>query len=115
MKYLQAVIDESLRIHTNAAFGLPRRSSGHDVDGTFVPSAVTVQTCFFATTHSERYFTDARSFHPERWLPSSHSLYNPRYESDDRQAFTPFSLGPRGCPGTNAGYLQGRIILAKLL
>ncbi|KAJ5420683.1 cytochrome P450 [Penicillium sp. CMV-2018d] len=115
MKYLQAVIDESLRIHTNAAFGLPRVSPGYEVDGHYVPPGVTVQTCFFATTHSERYFKDARSFHPERWLPSSHPLYNARYESDDRRAFTPFSQGPRGCPGLQAGYLQGRIILAKLL
>ncbi|KAJ6020768.1 cytochrome P450 [Penicillium herquei] len=119
MKYLQAVIDESLRLHTNAAFGLPRVSPGYNVDGTFVPPGkkkkVTVQTCSFATTHSERYFNDARSFHPERWLSSSHPLYNPRYGSDDRRAFTPFSQGPRGCPGSSAGYLQGRIILAKLL
>lgn len=36
-KYLNAVIEEGLRIHTNAAFGLPRVSPGHMVDGHFVP------------------------------------------------------------------------------
>jgi cytochrome P450 len=42
MKYLQAVIDESLRLHTNAAFGLPRVSPGYDVDGNFIPPGVCI-------------------------------------------------------------------------
>jgi cytochrome P450 len=41
LKYLQAVIDESLRIHTNAAFGLPRVCpEGAVVDGCVVPPGV---------------------------------------------------------------------------
>lgn len=39
-KYLQAVIEEGLRIHTNAAFGLPRISPGATVDGHYVPEGV---------------------------------------------------------------------------
>jgi cytochrome P450 len=40
LKYLQAVIDESLRIHTNAAFGLPRVCPGATVDGHEIPKGV---------------------------------------------------------------------------
>jgi cytochrome P450 len=41
LRYLQAVIDESLRIHTNAAFGLPRVCpDGAVVDGCVVPPGV---------------------------------------------------------------------------
>lgn len=49
MKYLQAVIDESLRLHTNAAFGLPRVSPGYEVDGNFVPPGVCIfnEFCIF--------------------------------------------------------------------
>lgn len=39
-KYLTAVIDECMRIHTNAAFGLPRVSPGAMVDGHYVPKGV---------------------------------------------------------------------------
>lgn len=39
-KYLQAVLDESMRIHTNAAFGLPRYSPGALVDGEYIPKGV---------------------------------------------------------------------------
>lgn len=42
MRYLQAVIDEGLRIHTNAAFGLPRVSPGAVVDGHYVPKGVSL-------------------------------------------------------------------------
>lgn len=42
LSYLQAVIDEGLRIHTGAAFGLPRVSPGRTVDGHFVPKGVSI-------------------------------------------------------------------------
>lgn len=53
MKYLQAVIDESLRIHTNAAFGLPRVSPGYEVDGHYVPPGVRIcnNCCFLGLEH----------------------------------------------------------------
>jgi len=40
MKYLNAVLYEDLRIHTNAAFGIPRVSPGAVVDGNYVPKGV---------------------------------------------------------------------------
>ena len=40
LKYLFAVLQESLRIHTNASFGLPRSSPGALVDGQYIPQGV---------------------------------------------------------------------------
>lgn len=45
LKYLQAVLDEGLRIHTNAAFGLPRLSPGAEVDGDYIPKGVRTRDC----------------------------------------------------------------------
>jgi cytochrome P450 len=42
LRYLHAVIEEALRIHTNAAFGQPRKSPGAMVDGVFIPKGVSV-------------------------------------------------------------------------
>lgn len=42
LKYLQAVIDETMRLHTNAAFGLPRVSPGAKVDGHYVAKGVSL-------------------------------------------------------------------------
>ncbi|KAF2185491.1 cytochrome P450 [Zopfia rhizophila CBS 207.26] len=86
LRYLQAVINESLRMHTNAAFGLPRLCPGTTVDGHYIPKGTTVSTAFFATTHSERFFKNARSFHPERWLAHDHPLYDEQFLNDDHSA-----------------------------
>ena len=40
LRYLHAVIEETLRLHTNGAFGLPRISPGDTVDGHYIPKGV---------------------------------------------------------------------------
>lgn len=55
------------------------------------------------------------TFAPERWLPTDHPLYNPRYANDDKDASKPFSLGSRVCIGINLAYMELRIILAKMV
>lgn len=119
LPWLNAVIQESLRMHTNGAFGLPRFSPGAFVDGHWVPkgsvhfhsrapkplpirgadyrvsfteNSMRVQTSIFATSHSERYFRQPRDFCPERWLPTSHPDYNPVFDSDSKSSFKPFSV-----------------------
>lgn len=115
LRYLHAVLYEALRIHTNAAFGLPRHSPGATVDRWFVPEGATVQTCSFALTHSPRWFADPGGFHPERFLPRDHEHFDSQFAGDAVQAFAPFSQGPRGCPGSNPALQRLRILLAKLV
>jgi cytochrome P450 len=40
LPWLKAVIEESLRLHTNGAFGQPRISPGATVDGHYIPKGV---------------------------------------------------------------------------
>ncbi|KAI1176374.1 cytochrome P450 [Nemania sp. FL0916] len=115
LPWLNAVIEESLRVHTNGAFGLPRISPGDYVDGHYIPKGCRVQTSIFATSHSERYFTRPRDFCPQRWLPASHADYESSFDKDDKSSFKPFSMGPRGCIGQNMGYMQARLVLAKMI
>ncbi|OLN88361.1 Isotrichodermin C-15 hydroxylase 2 [Colletotrichum chlorophyti] len=112
--YLNAVIDEDLRLMTPAPSGLPRFSPGAHVDGYFVPAGVTVQTCNFATAHSPESFFLPREFHPERHLDANHMWYDARFSGDDKHSISPFSIGPRRCPGSGIAYLQMRLIIAKL-
>lgn len=137
LRYLHGVLEEGLRLHTPAAFGLPRISPGAMVDGRWIPkdvgfhslspphlltwtktkppSQTNVQTASYFMTHSERYFHRAREFHPERWLPATHTLHDTRFASDTRSALHPFGIGPRGCIGKAVGYMQARVVLAKLV
>ncbi|RAH75491.1 cytochrome P450 [Aspergillus aculeatinus CBS 121060] len=115
LPWLHAVIEETLRLHTNGAFGLPRISPGDTVDGHYIPAGCVVQTAGFAVTHSARYFQKPREFHPERFLPSNNPEYDRLIDADVKSAFKPFSMGPRGCIGQNMGYMQARIHLAKMI
>ncbi|RJE27118.1 Cytochrome p450 [Aspergillus sclerotialis] len=114
LPYLNAVIEEGLRICPPTSFGLPRISPGAVVNGHVVPPGTTVSTSSWTTTHREDYFRNARGFHPERWLPATHPLADTRFNNDNQAASRPFSLGPRGCLGVNLAYMETRITLAKL-
>jgi cytochrome P450 len=52
-----------------------------------------VSVSHLAAYHSERNFTDAEQFVPERHLD------DPRYVNDRRSVMQPFSFGPRNCIG----------------
>ena len=87
--------------------------------------------------HSSANFSSPDAFVPERWLANP----PPEYLNDDKAAWQPFSLGPRGClgkrlvsffkysgqvwvnmmvishvvPHTSLAYLEMRSILARVL
>lgn len=52
---------------------------------------MTVATEPYAVARDPRYWKDADTFIPERWLEKD--------SNDIREASQPFSLGPRGCMG----------------
>ncbi|KAK8075666.1 hypothetical protein PG997_010329 [Apiospora hydei] len=115
LKYLEACLLESLRLYPSSNTGFPRKSPGAVVDGVYLPQRVYCQTSFFATHRSDKYFRDLTSFRPQRWLLADHSLYDKWFSDDNLNAFFPFSLGPRGCPGKQMAWSQGRLFLAKLI
>ncbi|KFY06587.1 hypothetical protein V492_07927 [Pseudogymnoascus sp. VKM F-4246] len=115
LKYLNAVIEEGLRLLPAIPLGLTRVSPGAIVDGHYIPKGTVISTANWTTSHSSRFFADANAFHPERWLSKSHPDYDARFASDNRNAARPFSLGSRSCLGMRLAYLESRILLAKLV
>jgi cytochrome P450 len=63
--------------------------------------------------HSEKYFKDAWTFAPERWL--SIEKCPEKYATDNLSASQPFSVGPTGCIGKPLALAEMRIVVAKLL
>ena len=129
LKYLNAVIDESLRLCPPVALGMPRvvPVGGAEVSGDWLPADVSldfaslyqailtagqtmVSASGFASTRSALNFPDRPStFDPSRWL---------KLASEERaaaSAFHPFALGPRNCLGKNLAWLEMRLILTHLL
>ncbi|KAL8898400.1 MAG: hypothetical protein Q9207_006723 [Kuettlingeria erythrocarpa] len=91
LPYLQAVINEGLRIYPPGSQGFPRLSPGAWIDDVWVPKGAEIYTSAWTVTHDARNFHDPMSFIPERWLDPTCK--------DTREASQPFSLGPRGCLG----------------
>ncbi|TDZ39337.1 Cytochrome P450 monooxygenase BOA3 [Colletotrichum trifolii] len=114
LKYLNAVIEEGMRIFNPAAFGLPRVSPGANVTGEWIPKGTVIATATHVTSRDERWFCKAKEFHPERWLPADHPCHNATFDQDQKEASKPFSIGPRSCIGIHLSYMEVRICIAKL-
>ena len=101
LAYLDAVLNEVLRVHHPTPINLPRvvPREGRTIDGTFVPGNTIVGINLHVIQTSPACWVDGLSFHPERFLPSSHRHYDTRFDADVKAAYMPFSTGPRNCIG----------------
>ncbi|MCJ1379675.1 hypothetical protein MMC17_002777 [Xylographa soralifera] len=95
--YLNACIQEALRLYPPVPEGLPRivPPEGDVICGQWVPGNTFVQVSSYAANLSPSNFTSPTVFLPERWLPSS----PPEFQDDKKGACQPFSVGPRNCIG----------------
>ncbi|KAF4951581.1 hypothetical protein FGADI_7356 [Fusarium gaditjirri] len=111
LTYLNAVLEESLRMYPPVPCAFPRKtpSPGEIICGQFVKGGTSVGIHQWSTYRSTKNFHDPDVFHPERWLG------DPRFAGDQKDAFQPFSHGPRNCLGKNLAYAEMRLILARLL
>ncbi|KAL3481533.1 cytochrome P450 [Aspergillus californicus] len=110
MTYLNACIEEGLRIYPPVPVGLPRVApdEGLLVCGDRIPGKTALSVHHWATYHSAQNFRQPNQFIPERWIGDE-------FSTDNKAAFQPFSFGPRNCLGKNLAYHEMRIILAKIL
>ncbi|KAI1305539.1 cytochrome P450 [Xylaria venustula] len=107
LPFLQAVLNEGLRLFPPASGGAPRVSPGFELHGHYVPRGTEINVSPWTITHDEKYFSDPWNFKPERWLdPTS---------PDIKEASKPFLLGPRDCLGRNFAWMELSLVLAKIL
>ncbi|KAI4592833.1 hypothetical protein KJ359_010386 [Pestalotiopsis sp. 9143b] len=111
LKYLQAVLEESLRIYPPVAAGQPRliTPGGDTIAGRFVPGKTIVEIPQWATYHNPMFFKKPDDFIPERWLGDA------KFADDKREVMQPFSVGPRNCIGRNLAYAEMRLIMARMV
>ncbi|KAG8408382.1 hypothetical protein J3459_017854 [Metarhizium acridum] len=109
LAFLDAVLNEAMRLYPPVPITLPRRvpANGEVIDGCFVPAGYTVGVNHLACYRSDSNFEDAGKFRPERWLDES--------GNDAGESFKPFSHGPRACLGKNLAWAELRLILGRML
>ncbi|KAL3444197.1 cytochrome P450 [Aspergillus insuetus] len=117
LPYLNACLEEGLRIHPPLPIGLLRTVpvAGDTIDGHWVPGGTSVSVGGWAASHNPSNFVDCDSFIPERWLADTTTKESNRFAADIKTGMQPFSLGPRGCIGKNLSYMEMRVILARLV
>ncbi|ETW76221.1 cytochrome P450 monooxygenase 18-like protein [Heterobasidion irregulare TC 32-1] len=113
LPFLNAVIDESLRLGTPFP-GLPRVSppGGAIIDGAYIAEGTIVSVPTYAQQISEENFwPEPLQFKPERWLPEG---LGPGSRTC-RSALMAFSFGPFGCLGKALAVQQLRLVTARLI
>ncbi|KAI1340080.1 cytochrome P450 [Xylariaceae sp. FL0016] len=108
LPYLEAVINETLRIHSTSGIGLPRQippgSQGIHLHGHYFPPGTVLSVPTYTMHHSKEIWgPDADEFRPERWE---------NVTTRQRNAFIPFSHGPRACVGRNVAEMEMKMIAA---
>ncbi|KAK8095827.1 uncharacterized protein PG998_002456 [Apiospora kogelbergensis] len=90
-----------------AADDLERGKTPLVVDSHVIPPGTQFGVNLYALHHNEKYFPDAFTFNPDRWLTDS---------SDTQyRAFAPFVARPRSCAGRAMSYLEVSLAMAKTL
>jgi cytochrome P450 len=107
--YLDAVINETLRVRPVIDAVWRKLSAPAEVAGRLLPAGTTVMPSIEIVQHSEA-FADALAFAPERFLEGSVGgrAFHP-------YTFIPFGGGPRRCIGASFATMEMRAILRTVL
>jgi len=108
--YLNSVIKETLRLHPVGPLLVPRESRERcQINGCEIPAKTTVIVNAWAIGRDPKYWVEAESFKPERFLNSPIDFKGTDFE------FIPFGAGRRMCPGIAFALPNIELPLAQLL
>ncbi|CAN8284110.1 unnamed protein product [Cochlearia groenlandica] len=105
LPYLQAIINETLRMHPVGPL-LPREfEKGCDVGGFYIQKGTILIINAYDVMRDAYYWEEPNEFKPERFLVTSR-LGQEEERREQALKFLPFGAGRRGCPGSNLGYVM---------
>lgn len=109
LTYLNAVINETLRLDPPVVIGVPRvtPSPGSMICGRWVSGGTYVSYNQFAANRQAYNFHSPNTFLPERFIDAC--------ERDDMAGFNPFGAGRNSCIGVKLAYAEMRVVLARLV
>jgi cytochrome P450 len=105
LKYVEAVINETMRLdpvipNFGRTLTRPLKIAGRDL-----PAAVTIAPCIYLVHRRPELWPNPEQFNPDRFLEGRQSPYT----------FFPFGGGPRRCLGAAFASYQMKIVIAEIL
>jgi len=108
MKYLHALLQETLRLQSPSPTSQPRiATKDFKLEEYNIKKGTVVMPVFFHQNYSEKVFEEAFKFKPERWLDGKMCL--------EPYKFIPFSAGPRNCIGQHFSMLEIKLMICEFL
>lgn len=106
MRYLEAVIDETLRLHPVSAInGVRLVKKPLDIDGHRIPTGAILVHCAHVLQRDPNLYPRPATFDPRRFLDTAPEPY----------VWAPFGGGARTCPGRGYAKEEMKTILALVL
>ncbi|PSR81488.1 cytochrome P450 [Coniella lustricola] len=105
LKFLNMLLDETLRLHGASQGGLPRvvPAGGANLAGHFIPGGCIVAAQNYSVHRDQDVFPEPEKFNPWRWENPSKEMMS---------AYMPFAIGPRNCIGLNLAKMELRLCTA---
>ncbi|SHQ88573.1 Putative cytochrome P450 [Mycobacteroides abscessus subsp. bolletii] len=104
LKYLKACFDEAQRFQAAPA-NIRTALEDDEIGGYLIPKGSQVIITQYALQRDPRFWKEPEKFNPDRFLT----------DKINRNAFLPFSIGPRKCMGTRMAYIEGTLVLGAIL
>nr|ARO89871.1 cytochrome P450 Cyp4v2 [Andrias davidianus] len=108
LKYLEAVIKESLRLFPSVPFFARTICEDCRIGGYEIPKGVDAVIIPYALHRDPASFQDPEEFQPERFFSENSSGRSP-------YAYIPFSAGLRNCIGQRFALMEEKVVLSTIL
>jgi cytochrome P450 len=111
LAYGAAVFNETLRLYPPVSFFIREAQGDMELAGSRCPMRSLVALSPWVIQRHEQHWSEPNAFRPERFLSDANA--------DDRRwardAFLPYGLGPRKCPGAAFALQEALLVLAELV
>ncbi|MCP9941529.1 cytochrome P450 [Cyanobium sp. ATX 6E8] len=118
LSYGAAIFNETLRLYPPVSFFIREAQTDTELAGSRCPMRSLVTLSPWVIQRHEQHWRDPNGFRPERFLTDTATADEAASAEDRRwarDAFLPYGLGPRKCPGAAFAQQEALLVLAELV
>ena len=112
LPYGTALFNETLRLYPPVSFFIREATADGQLGQSRCPMGALLTLSPWVIQRHEQHWSDPNAFRPERFLAGSATAQERAWARD---AWLPFGLGPRKCPGAAFALQEALLVLAELV